>query len=61
MNLIMIVNTELGWDNVVETFDASKVSQEQYDRVEKICKRNEYILIDWRSLSSVESFLRENE
>jgi hypothetical protein len=61
MNLIMIVNTDLGWDSVVETFDAGTVSEEQYDKLEEICERNDYILIDWRSLSSVESFLRENE
>lgn len=61
MNLILIVNPELGWDSVTQTFDASTVSEEQYDKLEEICERNSYILIDWRSLRSVESFIRENE
>lgn len=61
MNLILIINPELGWDSVTESFDASTVSEEQYDKLEEICERNSYILIDWRSLGSVESFIRENE
>lgn len=61
MNLIMIVNPELGWDSVFATFDGSAVSGEQYDKLEDICSKNEYILIDWKSLDDVESFLRENE
>lgn len=61
MNLIMIVNPELGWDNVTASFDASTVSEDAYDRLEEICQRDSYILIDWRSLKSVESFLRDYE
>jgi len=61
MNLILIVNPELGWDSVTASFDASTVSEEQYDKLEEICERSSYILIDWRSLGSVEYFIQENE
>lgn len=62
MNLILIVNPELGWDSVVAAFDASGVTQEQIQKLEEICHENSsYILIDWHSLGSVESFIRENE
>lgn len=61
MQLILIVNPELGWDTVVASFDASTVSDTQYNKLEEICERDDYILIDWRSLTSVESFIQEHE
>lgn len=61
MKPILIVNTELGWDSVTGMLDGEEVSKEQYERLEKVCKRNNYILIDWKVLSSVEYFLQDYE
>lgn len=61
MVLIMIVNPELGWDSVVAAIEGETVTTEQYERLEEICEENNYILIDWKSTSSVESFLRDYE
>lgn len=57
MKLILIVSPELGWDSVVSIFDRDAITEEQYVRLEELCQRNDYILIDWKSTSSVDSFL----
>ena len=61
MPTILIVNPELGWDSVVAILDSDDMTGEQFDRAEKICEENNYILIDWKSIQSVESFLADNE
>lgn len=61
MKPILIVNPELGWDSVVAILDAGTLTDKQCESLEKICKENEYILIDWKSVSTVKSFLDEND
>lgn len=61
MNLILVVSTEMGWDSVIGIFDASTLTEDQYDRLEEVCEERDYILIDWKYLGSVESFLRDYE
>ena len=61
MNITLIVNPELGWDSVISIFDTETLTEEQFQRVEEICEDNSYILIDWKRLGSVESFLRDYE
>lgn len=59
MDFVLIVNPELGWDSVVAVLDTEGVTEEMWEKVEKICKDNHYILIDWKSVTSVESFLTD--
>lgn len=61
MKPILIVNPELGWDNVSYILDGTNISDEQMEKLEEICDNNGYILIDWRRVSSVESFLQEHD
>lgn len=61
MRLTLVVNPELGWDSVVTVLDRDRVTQDQYDSLEELCERNNYILIDWKYLEDVESFLRDYE
>lgn len=57
MKPILIVNPELGWDSVVAILDSGNATEEQYKQAEKVCEDNDYILIDWKRVESVESFL----
>lgn len=59
MKPILVVNPECGWDNVTHVFDAAAMTDEQYKKLEEICDELDYILIDWKNLDNVESFLSE--
>lgn len=59
MQLVLIVNPDLGWDSVISVFDGETITEEQWERMEEICEDNSYILIDWKRLDGVESFLRD--
>lgn len=59
MKPILVVNPECGWDNVAHVFDAAAMTDEQYKKLEEICEELGYILIDWKNLDNVESFLSE--
>ena len=59
MKPILVVNPECGWDNVAHIFDSETMTDEQYKDLEKICEELDYILIDWKNLDNVESFLSE--
>lgn len=59
MKPILVVNPECGWDNVAHVFDSEAMTDEQYKDLEKICEDLDYILIDWKNLDNVESFLSE--
>lgn len=61
MSLILIVNPELGWDSVVSVFDTEGATAEQIKAVNRVVDKNSYILIDWKSMSTVQSFLDEND
>lgn len=57
MKPILIINTDLGWDNVAHILDAEEMTEAQFEEVEKICERDCLVMVDWQSVSSVESFL----
>lgn len=62
MNTILIVNPELGWDSVAAILEVDwddNSTGEKMEQVEKICNANNYILIDWKCVTSVESFIQE--
>lgn len=61
MKPVLIINPDLGWDNVACILDADTMTEGQYERVEKACENRELVLIDWRSVTSVESFLLDYE
>lgn len=61
MKPILVVNPELGWDSVTSLLNGEEITEGQYERLEEICEKNNYILIDWKSISSVESFLLDYE
>lgn len=61
MKPILVVNPELGWDSVTSLLNGEEITEEQYERLEEVCEKNNYILIDWKSISSVESFLLDYE
>ena len=61
MALVLIVNPELGWDSVVAALDSDDMTGEQFDLLEQKCTQHDYILIDWKSISTVESFLSNYE
>lgn len=61
MALVLIVNPELGWYSVVATFDSDDMTGEQFDLLEQKCEQHDYILIDWKSISTIESFVSNYE
>lgn len=61
MKPILIINTDLGWDNVTCILDAEKMTEDQHKRVKEACESRSLILIDWQSITSVESFLLDYE
>lgn len=61
MKPILVVNPECGWDNVTCVLDAETMTNEQHEELGKICEKRDYILIDWKSLDTVESFLSEHK
>lgn len=61
MKLLMLVDVDLGWDNVVGVFDREEITPERMTELKAMCKRNSYIMIDYKSTQTVESFLHEFE
>lgn len=61
MKPILIINTDLGWDNVACILDADAMTEDQYEEVVEVCERANLVMIDWQSVTSVESFLRDYE
>lgn len=61
MKPILVVNPEEGWDNVTRILDSETMTDAQYEELKKICEKLDYILIDWKSLDTVESFLSEHK
>lgn len=61
MKPILIVNPENGWDNVSYVLNGDDMTPEQYEQLEEVCERLDYILIDWKSTITVESFLQDHE
>jgi hypothetical protein len=48
MNLLVVINTDLGWDNIVGIFDASKVSKEELEA--EYLEDQACIVMDWFTL-----------
>jgi hypothetical protein len=61
MKPVLVVNAENGWDNVSYVLDSEAMTPEQWDQLEEVCEKHDYILIDWKSFSNVESFLQDHE
>lgn len=61
MKPILVVNPEEGWDNVSYIFDAETMTDEQFKELEELCNKYEYILIDWKSVDKIESFLSNHD
>ena len=61
MKPVLIVNAEDGWDNVSYVLDGEGVTPEQWEQLENSCENHGYILIDWKTLSGVESFLEDHQ
>jgi hypothetical protein len=41
--------------------DGENITPEQWEKLEELCEKHDYILIDWKSFSNVESFLQDHE
>lgn len=61
MKFVLIVNPELGWDSVSNVLDTTNATKEQMAQLEAVCENRGDILIDWKTLDTVESFLLEQQ
>jgi hypothetical protein len=59
MKVYLVINVELGWDNVVHVVNRENITPEELAELKAMCKRNDYILIDYKSVESVESVLQD--